>query len=91
MNFFFRVIDRNSFHITRTELIISMPNTFTEFKKYLQFLTPQEEISEINHMIHDTLMHSNPDDNINKKYSVIKELNIIKKQILHMYNGNNRY
>ena len=42
-------------------------------------------------MIHDTLMHNNPDDNINKKYSVIKELNIIKKQILHMYNGNNRY
>ena len=68
-----------------------MPNTFTEFKKYLQFLTPQEEIFEINHMIHDTLMHNNPDDNINKKYSVIKELNIIKKQILHMYNGNNRY
>ena len=68
-----------------------MSNTFTEFKKYLQFLTPQEEIFEINHMIHDTLMHNNPDDNINKKYSVIKELNIIKKQILYMYNGNNRY
>ena len=68
-----------------------MPNTFTEFKKYLQFLTPQEQISEINHMIQDTLMHNNPDNNINKKYSVIKELNIIKKQRLHMYNGNSRY
>ena len=36
-------------------------------------------------------MHNNPDDNINKKYYVIKELNIIKKQLLHMYNENNRY
>ena len=49
-----------------------MPNTFTEFKKYLQFLTPQEHISEINHMIHDTPMNNNPDDNINNKCSVIK-------------------
>ena len=49
-----------------------MPNTFTELKKYLQFLTPQEEISEINHMIQNILLHNNPDDNINKKYSAIK-------------------
>ena len=28
-----------------------MPNTFKEFKKYLQFLTPWEQITEINHMI----------------------------------------
>ena len=68
-----------------------MPNTFTELKKYLQFLTPQEQISKINHLIHDILMYNNPDVNINKKYSPIKELNIIKKQLLHMYNENNRY
>ena len=48
-----------------------MPNTFTELKKYLQFLTPQEQISEINYLIHDILMYNNPDVNINKKYSPI--------------------
>lgn len=68
-----------------------MLNTFIEFKKFLQFVTPQEQISEINHAIHNILMHNNPDDNINKKYYVIKELNMIKKQLLHMYNENNRY
>ena len=40
-----------------------MPNTFKEFKNYLQFLTPSKQIVEINHMIHDILLHNNPDDN----------------------------
>ena len=48
-------------------------------------------ITEINHIIHDILLHDNPDDNINKKINVIKELNIIKKQLLHTHNANNTY
>ena len=68
-----------------------MHNTFKEFKKYLQFLTPWEQITEINHIIHDILLHNNPDDNINKKINVIKELNIIKKQLLHTHNANNTH
>ena len=68
-----------------------MHNTFKEFKKYLQFLTLWEQITEINHIIHDILLHNNPDDNINKKINVIKELNIIKKQLLHTHNANNTY
>ena len=67
-----------------------MPNTFKEFKNYLQFLTPSEQIVEINHMIHDILLHNNPDDSISKKYCVIKELNIIKKQSLYPHNENNK-
>ena len=67
-----------------------MSNTFEEFKNYLQFLTPLEQIAEISHMIHDTLLLNNPDD-INKKYHVIKELNIIKKQLLHAHDENNIY
>ena len=70
--------------------MIKMPNTFKEFKKYLQFLTSCEQIVEINHMIHDILMYNNPDDNISKKYRVIKELNIIEKQLLHTHNENNK-
>ena len=41
-------------------------------------------------MIHDMLFHNNPDDDINKKYCVIKELNIIKKQLLCILNENNK-
>ena len=67
-----------------------MPNTFKEFKKYLQFLTPWEQITEINHMIQDILLHNNLNDDINKKYHVIKELNIIKKQLLRIHNDNNK-
>ena len=67
-----------------------MPNTFKEFKKYLQFLTPWEQIAEINHMIHNILLHNNLNDDIHKKYRVIKELNIIKKQLLHIHNDNNK-
>ena len=33
-------------------------------------------------MIHDILVHNNPDDNISRKYRIMKELNIIKKQLL---------
>ena len=67
-----------------------MPNTFKEFKKYLHFLTSWEQITEINHMIHDILLHNNLNDDINKKYHVIKELNIIKKQLLRIHNDNNK-
>ena len=37
------------------------------------------------------LIHNNPDDDINEKYSIIKELNIIKKQLLYTHNQNNKY
>ena len=59
-----------------------MPNTLKEFKNYLQFLTPFDQINEINHAIQDMLPHKNIDDNINKKYSIIRQLNIIKKLLL---------
>ena len=63
MNFFIRVIDGNSIHI-----IINIPNTLKEFKNYLQFLTPLEQITEINHAIHDILIH--------KKQTIILTRNI---------------
>ena len=34
-----------------------MPNTLHEFKNYLQFLTALEQITEINHAIHDIRIH----------------------------------
>ena len=68
-----------------------MPNTLKEFKNYLQFLTPLDQITEINHVIHDILTYKNKDDNISKKYNIIKQLNIIQKKFLNTYNENNKH
>ena len=50
-----------------------------EFKNYLQFLTSLEQITEINHGIHNILTHKNIDDNINKKYNIMKQLKYNKE------------
>ena len=68
-----------------------MPNTLKEFKNYLQFLTPLDQITEINHVIQDILTYENKDDNISKKYNIIKQLNIIQKKFLNTYNENNKH
>ena len=68
-----------------------MPNTLKEFKNYLQFLTPLDQITEINHAIQDILTYKNKNDNINKKYSIIKQLNIIKKKFVNTYNEKNKH
>ena len=68
-----------------------MPNTLKEFKNYLQFLTPLDQITEINHVIHGILTYKNKDDNISKKYHIIKQLNIIQKKFLNTYNENNKH
>ena len=68
-----------------------MSKTLKKFKNYLQFLTPLDQITEINHAIHDILTYKNKDDNINKNYSIIKQLNIIQKKFLNTYNENNKH
>ena len=56
-----------------------MLNISKEFKNYLQFLTSLEQITEINHAIHNILTHKNIDDNINKKYNIMKQLKYNKE------------
>ena len=68
-----------------------MSNTLKECKNYLQFLTPLDQITEINHAIQDILTYKNKNDNINKKYSIIKQLNIIKKKFVNTYNEKNKH
>ena len=56
-----------------------MLNISKEFKNYLQFPTSLEQITEINHAIHNILTHKNIDDNINKKYNIMKQLKYNKE------------
>ena len=51
-------------------------------KKYLQFLLPQDQIYEINSMIHDFNKTNWKGENINKKFCISKELKALKKEII---------
>ena len=66
-----------------------MRNILKESENYLQFLTSLEQITEINHAIQDILTHKKVDDNINKKYRIMKQLNTVKEKLLHTHNENN--
>ena len=59
-----------------------MRNEFTGFKVYLQLLSPQEQIFEINCMIDDLMKDNTSYFNINSKYGRIKELKKLKHKIL---------
>ena len=41
-----------------------MPNIMTDFKKYLQFLSPKNQICEIDSMIHDFNKSNRKGENI---------------------------
>ena len=52
------------------------------FKAYLQFLSPEQEVSEINWLIDDLLKEKRSFIDIDKKCNIIKELKNIRHKIL---------
>ena len=52
------------------------------FKAYLQFLSPQQQVSEINWLIDNLLKEKKSFIDINKKCNIIKELKNIRHRIL---------
>ena len=65
--------------------IKKMPKLMTIFKRNLEFLSPQEKLYEINSLIH-SLNNTNFNFTfyaVNKKYSILSELNKLKKDILN--------
>ena len=52
------------------------------FKKYLQFLLPEDQIFEINYIIYDFKKTNRKEENINKKFCILKELKTLKKEII---------
>ena len=62
--------------------IINMPNVINNFKRHLEFLTPEEQLHKINNLIKKFNTSYLPCVNINKKFNMINQLNILKKQLL---------
>ena len=56
-----------------------MPNIINNFKRYLEFLTPEEQLREINRLIKEFNNSYLPCPNINKKFSMLNQLKILKK------------
>ena len=59
-----------------------MPKAINNFKRYLQFLIPEEQLREINRLIKWSNKSYLPSININKKFSMLNQLNILKKELL---------
>ena len=65
--------------------IKKMPKLMTIFKRNLEFLSPQEQLYEINSLIH-SLNNTNFNFTfyaVNKKYSILSKLIKLKKDILN--------
>ena len=71
--------------------IIKMPSIIYNFKRYLEFLTPDEQLREINFLIKKFNKSYLPCLNINKKCSMIKLLNTSKKELLINHKLHQRY
>ena len=50
-----------------------MPNITVDFKRFLHFLSPKNQLCEINHMINEFNKSNRPYDNINKKIRILNE------------------
>ena len=60
-----------------------MRNRLMNFKAYLHFLSPQEQISELNSLIDYFIKDNSQNNNVNKKCNLIKELKKLKLDILN--------
>ena len=59
-----------------------MPKAINNFKRYIETLTPEEQLHEINRMIKMINKSYSPRVKANKKFSMINQLNILKREIL---------
>ena len=59
-----------------------MRNEFTQFRTYLQFLSPQEQILEINNLIDDFHKDNYSCFDVKKKYNRIQQLKKLRHDIL---------
>ena len=57
-----------------------MPNIMTDFKKYLEYLSPEYQTCEIDFMLQDFYKSNRKGENVNKKFCIINELKELKKK-----------
>ena len=61
-----------------------MPNIMTDVKKYLEYLSPEYQICEIDSMLQDFYKSNWKGENLNKKFRIINELKeLTKKAVLN--------
>ena len=68
-----------------------MPNTINDFKRYLEFLTPKEQLPEINRLIEKFNKSYLPCPNITKKFNMLNQLKIFTKEALINDKSNKHY
>ena len=59
-----------------------MPKAINNFKRYIETFTPEEQLHEVNRMIKMINKSYSPCVKANKKFSMINQLNILKREIL---------
>ena len=72
-----------------------MSNMIHNFKRYFEFVTPDEQLREINRLIKEFNKSYLPCSNINKKFSMKNQRNTLKKKLLinhklHQHYENNK-
>ena len=62
--------------------IIKMPNIMVDFKRFLQLLSPENPLCQINSMINEFNKSNLKGDNITKDFRILNELKTLKKEII---------
>ena len=62
--------------------IIKMPNLMIDFERFLQLLSPEQQLYEINFMINEFDKSNRTDENIRKEIRILNELTTLKKEII---------
>ena len=62
--------------------IIKMSNIMVDFERFLQLLSPENQLYEINCMINEFNKSNCKGGNINKNFCILNELRMLKKQII---------
>ena len=53
-----------------------------DFKRYLQYLSPENQICEIDSTLQDFYKSNRKGENVNKKFRIINELKELKKKAI---------
>ena len=62
-----------------------MSNIMVDFKRYLQYLSPENQICEIDSTLQDFYKSNRKGENVNKKFRIINELKALKKKAILNY------
>ena len=62
-----------------------MPNLMTDFKKYLQYVSPENQKCEIDSMLQEFYKSNRKGENVNKKFCIINELKVLKRKVILNY------